>query len=78
MMTRSASAKVAGLHPVGDGERLGRLRQLIDWAGLRGRGWDPGREVFAPDPADPVFGFAECLAAVCDEASCTRMGLCWR
>ena len=78
MMTRSSTATAAGPYPLGDGERLGRLRQLIDWAGLGGRGWDPGREVFAPDPADAVFGFAECRAAACDEASCTRMGLCWR
>jgi hypothetical protein len=54
------------------------LTSLIDW-GLLGRlGFDPKRECFAPDADDPVFGFAECKAAICDQVARTSLGLCWR
>ena len=77
-MTRSATARAAGPRPVGDGDGVARLGQLIDWAALRRWGWDPGPEVFAPDAADPVFGFAECKTAACDQIGLGRLVLCRR
>ncbi len=74
-MTRSAAANF--VRQPGPAGQIARLRQLIDWPALKRRGWDPVTEVFAPDPTDVVFGFAECQAAGCDQVSVGRLGLCW-
>lgn len=55
---------------------IGRLRQLIDVPALRRCGWDPVREVFAPDPDDPVFGYPLCRTVGCDQVSHGSSGLC--
>jgi integrase len=63
--------------PVGD-EKLD-LGLLIDWSGLRRRGWDPDGEVFAPGAEDPVFGFALCASGNCDQmVHHPGLGLCRR
>lgn len=55
------------------------LRRLIDWSTLCRLGWDPASQVFAPAGSDPVFGFAECATAGCEQVRATnRFGLCWR
>ncbi len=57
----------------------GGLRSLVDWDALGRRGWNPEREVFAPHAGDPVFGFAWCLTAGCDQvAHHPGLGLCRR
>lgn len=57
----------------------GVLPSLIDWEGLRRRGWDGDRQVFAPASEDPVFGFAWCAVANCDQmAHRPGLGLCMR
>ncbi len=43
------------------------VRSLIDGDELQRRGWRPDREVFAPNAEDPVFGFALCASANCDQ-----------
>ena len=64
---------------VSDGDEVVDLRLLIDWDELRRRGWDAGREVFAPRSEDPVFGFAWCACANCDQVAHHRgLGLCRR
>ena len=54
------------------------LRRLVDWGLLGCLGWDAEAELFAPAPEDPVFGFAVCKVADCDQVTHSRSGLCWR
>lgn len=54
------------------------LGSSIDWGLLARLGYDPTTAVFAPDAADPVFGYVECKAAACDQVARTRLGLCGR
>ena len=56
----------------------GELGRLIDWEALGRLGFEPSTACFAPGPGDPVFGFAECKAACCDQVARTSLGLCWR
>jgi hypothetical protein len=56
----------------------GELGRLIDWEALGRLGFEPSTASFAPGPGDPVFGFAECKAACCDQVAKTSLGLCWR
>jgi hypothetical protein len=42
------------------------LWALVDWGELRRRGWRPDGNVFAPNAADPVFGFVVCATANCN------------
>jgi hypothetical protein len=61
---------------VPEDEQLGRL---IDWAALERLGFDPDMALFAPHQEDPVFGFAVCRAASCDQVVHSgSLGLCWR
>src|SRR6266508_1653188 len=63
--------------PPADGGRRRALRELIDWAELRRRGWDAEREVFAPDAEGPVFGFTVCRTDGCGQGSDRPgLGLC--
>ena len=73
----------------GRAERAGRpsealvpeeeLRSVIDWAALGRLGFAPGVALFAPGAEDPVFGFAVCRAASCDQVVHSgSLGLCWR
>jgi integrase len=76
-MSRSSAARArpAGAAPSSDGD----LRFLIDWEALSRVGFDPAVELFAPDAGDPVFGFAVCRAASCDQVVHSgSLGLCWR
>ncbi len=76
MNVAAVSSAVQPIEADGDCEKL---RALIEWSALRRLGWDPEREVFAPTAGDPVFGFAECNTAGCDQVSATnRWGLCYR
>lgn len=55
------------------------LRRAIDWPALGRLGWDPQRQVFAPDADDPVFGRADCQTVGCEDPKATnRWGLCYR
>jgi integrase len=76
-MTQSARARPARI-PNAEADERG-LRSLVDWDALGRRGWHPDREVFAPLAEDPVFGFARCLTARCDQvAHRPGLGLCPR
>lgn len=64
---------------VRDGGGTVELAALIDWAELRRRGWDAERDVFVPNAEDPVFGFAWCNIANCDQmVHHPGLGLCRR
>jgi integrase len=52
-----ARARWAAAARVDRGDKVD-LGSLIDGDELRLRGWQPDRDVFAPDADDPVFGFA--------------------
>lgn len=74
----SSAAEVARVLVSGGDKQLD-LGVLIDWDNLRRRGWDPDREMFAPSAEDPVFGFALCESANCDQVSHhPGLGLCRR
>jgi len=75
-MSRPARAEAVRV-AAGDDKR--DLGSLIDWSELRRRGWDSDREVFAPSAEDPVFGFARCASASCDQiVHHPGLGLCRR
>jgi integrase len=74
-MTRAKTATLVGGPE--SAEQISRLRQLLDWPAMRRWGWDPTTEVFTPDPADMVFGFAQCRAVACHQVSVGPPGLCW-
>lgn len=73
-MTLTASADFVGQPE--PAEQILALHELIDWPALEQRGWDPTTEVFVPDPADLVFGFARCQVATCDHVKVGPLGLC--
>ncbi|MDQ6946988.1 MAG: hypothetical protein M3256_12165, partial [Actinomycetota bacterium] len=76
-MTQRARTRPAHI-PSAEADERG-LRSLVDWDALGRRGWHPDREVFAPLAEDPVFGFARCLTARCDQvAHRPGLGLCPR
>lgn len=66
------------ISPFADGPRRNdQLHESIDWAELRRRGWDEQRAVFAPDAADPEFGFIVCRVEGCGQGSARPgLGLC--
>ena len=75
-MTQSAPAPGRALR---SGVDQRGLRALIDWDALGRRGWNPDDKTFTPRAEDPVFGFARCLTANCDQmAHHPGIGLCRR
>jgi integrase len=52
-MSRATATAAARIH----GDEKADLGSRIDWGELRRRGWQPDREVFAPDAEDELFGF---------------------
>ncbi len=62
-MSRATRAAAVGI----DRDEKIDVGSLIDWDELARRGWHPDREVFAPNAEDPVFGFAVCASANCEQ-----------
>jgi hypothetical protein len=62
---------------VGDpGAALARLRAALDPAALVGAGWDPVAEVWTPDPAHRLVGYAICAVEGCINEARRSEGLC--
>jgi len=60
------AVELAELAPLAPGDpAIAQLRAALDLEALVDLGWDPSRNVFAPSPDHPIFGFAECVVANC-------------
>jgi integrase len=55
---------------------VARLRAVVDLQALIEVGYDPDRQVFAPSPDHPIFGFTECVVAECSGLAAQAGRLC--
>lgn len=58
------------------GAALSRLRAALDLAALIDAGWDPATEVWTPDPAHRLVGYAICAVEGCANEARRSEGLC--
>ena len=72
----TALAPALGLVGAGVDPELPRLRAALDVDALIEVGWDPERQLFAPSPEHPVFGFRECVVNGCVGIGLTTAGIC--
>ncbi|MGH8995394.1 MAG: hypothetical protein ACRDYB_05075, partial [Acidimicrobiales bacterium] len=75
-MTAFLPARQAPAGAVGPSAALERLRAGLDLAALVAAGWDPATEVWTPDPAHRLAGYAICAVEGCANEARRSEGLC--